>query len=427
MSNQIFRKEALEASGQIEDVQNSMRVTRSFTRIATGTVAAAILIAVGWSAIVDIPIHVKGHGLLVHDGGILVTTAPTAASGYVAEILVRKGDTVKKGETLARLRLTDREAELWKQQRELGLLKRNTEESQKLLGAETALKVATTKQSIAALDERITSLTTKHSWLLDRRIKLAGLQTKGVVSLETSTNARIAADAAEDALASARADRIRLQADLKSLQFAQKQKLMQDKLQIEQMESSLDAFKTALEQDAQILADVSGKLVGLNTQQDALVASGQPLFEIMPQSEGPLQAVVYVAEKDGKRLKGNNKALLTPANLPLDVHAQLVGKVVEVSSLPVTSQSLKHTIGDDILIERIVAKGPVFEVRIDLDRDAKSKNGYRWTSNSAADLPVDFGTPLRARVTTERTPLLAMAVPAFKRFFGETPDGWIGR
>ncbi len=427
MSNRIFRKEALEAAGQIEQVQTSMRVTRSFTRIAIGAVALAILAAIGWSAFVDIPIHVKGRGLLVQNGGILVTSAPSAASGYVAEILVKKGDMVEKGAPLARLRLTDRQAQLEKQQRELVLLKRNTAKSHKLLKSETAIQLTTSRQSIAALDERIASLTTKRNWLADRREKLSKLQTKGVVSLETLANARIAADAAEDALASAHADHIRLQSDLKKVLFAQEQKIMQDALQIDQMESALEASSTALKQDAEILAEGSGKVVQLNTQQGALVASGQSLFEIMPQSEGLLQAVVYVSEKDGKRLKDSNKALLTPANLPLDVHAQMIGKVVDVSTLPVTSQSLKHTIGDDILIERIVAEGPVFEVRIDLDQDAQTRNSYRWTSSSAAELPIGLGTPLSARVTTEKTPLLAMAVPALKRFFGDRPDDWTGR
>jgi len=322
--------------------------------------------------------------------------------------------------------MPDRESQLRKQQRELSLLKQNIRDRQKLLRSQTELKLATIRQRAAALDERLASLRAKQTWLLDRQGKLAGLQAKGIVSLEASTNARLAADAAEDAVSSAHSDRIRLEADIQTIKFEQEQTLLQDKLEIEQMQATLGAFQDALEEDAQILAASSGTLVRINTQQGTLVASGEPLFEIVPHSEGRLQAVVYVQEKDGKRLKGQDKALLTPANLPLDIHAQMIGKVIEVSALPVTTASLKHTIGDDSLIQRIVAQGPVYEVRVDLEADHKTKNGYRWTSDSAQGLDVGFGTPLSARVTTEKTPLLAMAIPALKRFFGEPSDQWAG-
>ncbi|PLW77147.1 NHLP bacteriocin system secretion protein [Cohaesibacter celericrescens] len=427
MAKNLFRKQAIEAAGRVDDIQRTMRVTRSATRMSTAAVAITICAVVVWSAMVDVPIHVEGNGLMVQSGGILITSAPAVSAGYVAYIDAQSGDSVKAGQVLARLDLTDQQTNLSKVERDLSLLKQNIELKEELIKADTDAKLANTQKRADALQERLGSLTAKRDWLRERQNKMIGLQTKGVVSLEAASNARLAADASEDALTSARAEQIGLKADAERIRSALEQQKLEDKLALAKLQAEYDAAKQTLDNDSKVVASVAGRIIRVNARSGVLVAAGEPLFEIMPQSDGPLKAMVYVPLSEGKRLRRHDKALLTPANMPLDMHAQLRGEVLDISSVPVTAESLKQSIGDDTLADHIAAQGPMFEVSIALDEDNKHKGGYQWTSDLAETISLSAGTPLSARVTVEKTPLLALALPAVKRFFGESPNKWSGR
>jgi len=62
-------------------------------------------------------------------------------------------------------------------------------------------------------------------------------------------------------------------------------------------------------------------------------------------------------------------------------------------------------------------------VRVALDA-LRGQQGYLWTSANASTVRLTPGTPLNAHVTVEHTPLLALAIPALKRFIGLTTEGW---
>ncbi|MCG8543071.1 MAG: hypothetical protein MJE12_02565, partial [Alphaproteobacteria bacterium] len=81
-----------------------------------------------------------------------------------------------------------------------------------------------------------------------------------------------------------------------------------------------------------------------------------------------------------------------------------------------SSSRLQYVLGDDALARQIDEAGPTFEVSLALETLAGG-SGYRWTTPRPPNVDLTPGTPLAGRVTVERTPLLALAVPALKRFF----------
>nr|WP_321462921.1 NHLP bacteriocin system secretion protein [uncultured Cohaesibacter sp.] len=427
MASTLFRKEALAAASKIETVPEAMRVTGSAIRISSILIALAIVLSIGWAMVVRVPIHVSGFGLLVAEDGVLISSAPSTSSGYVAKILVRKNQTVSQGTLLATLRLTDREAELHKQERELTLLKSSKKDREAILKSQTALKLATAEDGVAAQKERIRYLTSKRDWLLDRQKTLTGLHDKGIISQETLANAHLTADASEDALASAKSELIQQQTEIQTIKFAQANEILENKLEIERQEADLMATREAISKDSEITADITGEVVRINTHPGKLVSTGETLFEITPRTEGALKAVAFVPMDEGKRLKLDDRVLLTPSSLPSAMHAQMIGSVAEISPLPISKEALRQTVGDDGLIEMITAHGAVFEVWIDLPVSQNTGNGYLWTSNEASDLTISSGTSFSASITVEQRPLLALAIPALKRFLGEPTNLWAGR
>nr|WP_319485918.1 NHLP bacteriocin system secretion protein [uncultured Cohaesibacter sp.] len=427
MAKTLFRKEALAAASKMETVPEAMRVTGSVTRFSSVVIALAILLSIGWAMVVRVPIHVSGYGLLVAEDGVLISTVPSTSSGLVAKVLVHKNQVVSEGARLATLRLTDREAELHKQERELTLLKSSTSDKEALLKSQTARKLATAEDTVVAQEERISILKSRRDRLVERQKTLAGLQSKGVVSQETLVNAHFTADEAEDALASAKAELIQKQTEIQTIKFSQANEILENRLEIERQEADLAATKEAIDKDSEVLADIAGKVVRINTRPGALVSSGETLFEITPRTEGTLKAVAYISMDEGKRLKQDDEVLLTPSSLPIDLHAQMIGTVAGISPLPISREALKQSIGDDGLIEMITAKGAVFEVWIDLSPSKNTASGYLWTSKEAEGLTLSSGTSFSASIRIEQRPLLALAIPALKRFLGEATDSWAGR
>jgi hypothetical protein len=62
-----------------------------------------------------------------------------------------------------------------------------------------------------------------------------------------------------------------------------------------------------------------------------------------------------------------------------------------------------------------------------MERKTDGHAGYAWTGAPPPGVTLSPGTPLSADVTVERRPLLALAVPALKRFLHLEADDWTGR
>lgn len=430
MTKSFFRKEALQAATRVEDVQRTMRVSSGATRLTAAALATALAGAVTWSAFIDVPIHVEGNGVLVRGGGTLVTPVAASAAGYIAQIPVRPGQTVAPGDVLARLVLPEREAEVAKNTRMLKDLKRSAEHKARLREADARAETASFDRQTRALETRIAALSGKYDWLQKRLADLQKLQADGVVSKDAVSTARIAAGAAGDDLAAAQAERVALDMRREEAASARKRAALQDQLEIERVAADLAAARAILTAGSVIKADAGGVVTAINTRPGALVAPGAPVFEIMTgdaAATGRLEALAFVPLQAGKRLAADDRALVTPADLPVDRHDRLIARVAEVSDVPVSTDSLRTALGDDTLVEKVTASGPVFEVRLTFEPAGDDGAGYAWTTTRSPHIALTPGTPFEARVTVERRPLLALAVPAFKRFLHLPEDDWTGR
>jgi HlyD family secretion protein len=432
MAKSFFRQEALDAATRVDETQRTMRVSTAVTRLSAAALATALAGVVTWSAFVEVPIHVTGHGVLARSGETLVSPVRAASSGYVAEVLVKRGDTVAAGDVLLRLSQPERMAALKKAERILEVLSRNAERSEILRKQDAEAESRRHARQLIALGERIEALSSKKRWLDERQATLEQLHADGIVSLEMVSNARIAADVAENDLAAARAEQVALDVTREEAASERERAALSTRLEIERLQAEVAETRAGLEAGSTVTADAPGRVIGINTRPGALAAPGQPLLEILvdgPSGNDPdaLEAVVFVPLSQGKRLAADDRALLTPADLPLDRHDRLLARVISVSEVPASSQALQFALGDDTLAEKISAGGPTFEVRLAMERKTDGHAGYAWTGAPPPGVTLSPGTPLSADVTVERRPLLALAVPALKRFLHLEADDWTGR
>jgi NHLM bacteriocin system secretion protein len=428
MSESFYRKQALDAAATMQDIQRTMRVTRTMTRVTSSVLATALALAVTWSGFVKVPLHVQSHGVLVSANDVLLSQITPLAAGYVSHINVRKNSMVKKGDVLAVLTMPDRLIEVRKAERALESARLNIENKRSLREADAKVQNANFQKQLDALEERIATLKRKQGWLVERSDNLSDLSQKGYVAQDMLTNARIASEAAGNELADAYAQRVSLRAQQDEAETARQREELADEFQLIQLRQELEATKSALKADSTIIADVEGRVANINTRPGALASPGQALFEIIPhQGNEPMkvEAITFVPLDKGKRLKAGDQALVTPSDLPEDVHDKLVAKVKSVSDVPMSSTALQNLLGDDALVQTVTSKGPVFEVRLVFEHGGKTD--YQWTSQNSPQIDLTPGTPMSAQITMERTPLLALAIPAVKQMLGLKADNWTGR
>src|SRR5262245_10517311 len=101
MNDRIFRKVALDRLASPEHLDQLLPVVdrRGVLALACGLLAIA---AVGvWSVTGSISQTVSGTGILVNGGGVL-EVVPTAG-GRITEMTARVGDTIAKGQVVARM------------------------------------------------------------------------------------------------------------------------------------------------------------------------------------------------------------------------------------------------------------------------------------------------------------------------------------
>ena len=120
-------------------------------------------------------------------------------------------------------------------------------------------------------------------------------------------------------------------------------------------------------------------------------------------SEDPLEGLIYVDAHIGKRIEEGMNVHVSPSTYAPEEVGVMVGTVRSVADFPSNLEAMGRRIGNEelALAFQQEAGGFPLEVHVQLQPNAKSGNGYQWTSPSGEDLHITEGTPLRAGVLLE--------------------------
>ncbi|MBL6430401.1 MAG: hypothetical protein HPM95_00855 [Alphaproteobacteria bacterium] len=113
------------------------------------------------------------------------------------------------------------------------------------------------------------------------------------------SNARIAADVAEDDLAAARAAQVALDVAREEAASERERAALSTRLELERLQAEVAEIRAGLEAGSTVTADAPGRVIAINTRPGALAAPGQPLLEILVDGTSgvdpdALEAVVFV-------------------------------------------------------------------------------------------------------------------------------------
>ena len=401
--------------------RSTLRLRSLGPRQQLGLVLAVMGGAVGaWAAFWLVPTEVVGKGVLLlpDNAGLL----DARAAGQVRRLPVRVGERVKRGQVLVELYLPVLEKELEQQGANLRELERqnralNERDRLRLATEQTSVDTAMAKlqadrQRYGSLRDTYASKLKRLEWLTRREV-VAPLSSEVVSTEQGLTTAGVNLD-------QVRIEQKKVLTAYQQVKLAIETEALQRRYAIDDLRRRIRVTEARLAYEGQLHADRDGELLDLQVIPGQSVAVGQRLGTIGRLPTGlPLRAVSYFAPADARRLRVGMPVEVVPQWNQRGRFGGIVGKVRQVNTLPATEEDISTTIGNPQLAKALVESGPVMRTLIELERDPRSHDGFRWTLSNGSDVfPVREGLTVESHAYVEwRTPL-SYVLPGLRSITG---------
>ena len=377
-----------------------------------------------WALLWPVPTEVIGQGVLLYPGTAGLLNA--RAGGQVKELKVAVGDQVRAGQVLLVLHLPVLQRQLQQQAGNLAQLERQNQE----LDARDAVRLATARDRRDTALAKLAGDRTRYGrlqatyatklkrleWLAQREV-VAPLAAEVVAAEQGLTNAGVALDGVVINEKDAQNDYQKVKLELQT-------EALQRRFRIADLRRELQVSRARLAFDGKVVSEREGVVLDLQVIPGQTVALGQRLGTLgrvdSPDGTSPsLRAVAYFAPADARRL---------PVGLPVEVVPQwnqrgrfggIAGTVRRVFTLPATPDDIATTTGNPQLAEALTKDGPVLRSDITLERDRRSRDGFRWTlSRGSAIFPVREGLTVSTHAYVEWRSPVSYLMPGLRSLTG---------
>ncbi len=378
--------------------------------LALGGVAAGVIAAIGWSFAGEIPSKVTGNCIFATAGGLV--ELPALAAGRVADVSVKPGDRIRKGDTLVMIAQPDLEERI-----------RRARARQEELGSRTRNLSSLSRRGVELSDDVLR----QRSEFLKQQIALAQSRVRIATDQHASARQLLADElvtrrAIEDAERELRAAEIAVR-DL-SRQFSDIERTRTDTLKRESDERSsaelelsearreLAALESEKVRNTAVVSAFEGRVIEVKVGKGMLISRDTPLISIERSGGEGLHVVMFVPAGDGKKIELGAEAQLVPAVVRREEHGHVLGKVSFVSDYPATPKALLSVLGSEELVRDLASVAAPYEIHISLERDA---GALRWSRKAAERPELGSGTLCRGEIIVRRERPIGLAIPALKR------------
>ncbi|MGY3604197.1 MULTISPECIES: NHLP bacteriocin system secretion protein [unclassified Bradyrhizobium] len=415
MTTTLFRKEALDGLVGPEQLDEMVRVTSPLGWVALSTALVIVGGCLGWSIFGSYRTTVSGQGLLVPAGGAFVSVyAPKA--GWL-DSYRQRGDTVKKGELLARLSAPEDAARIADVDDRVNQLTTQRAALAALLNDHIEKETVAARRKREALQETIDlgeARVRELNVLLEQR---EFLQSKGLTPSERVIEARERLFAARESISRARTELLSLDASLLSLRRQSDQELAAMDRQLRDAEGQRAQTHLSENLATTIVARGDGIITTNEAGDHALVSAGQKLMVI--EQGGPrLDALLYVPADSGKEVKLGMQVRLSPSVAKKEEYGTLVGTVVQVDESPENEAALAQRLGNPDLARLFTKAGPPLQLVVRINPGAHGPDSYAWTSKRGEQIALTSTTLLEGQVTVKSGNPIELFIPALRRFVG---------
>ncbi|MBI3862615.1 MAG: NHLP bacteriocin system secretion protein [Planctomycetia bacterium] len=473
MAREIFRKEALDQLASPEGLDRPWSLVPARAWVSLAALSALVGGALVWSILGRIPETVAGAGVLINPGRVRSLQSPYG--GQIVELSTRVGQHVNKGDMLAVVNQSELRQALQQAKVRMKELER-VDQSQRRLEADRSEKESSLRMTQQeSLNQGLLELESIGSRMIERNQELLAAQLAGLKKTREEVSglhqelagqlARFRALetkrlATSDAVIAAGAEVVRsdiqlAEMDLKTFEFALKDLEIQQldaqrrtrqvelkselrRVALEAVRAELDRSQSEALRESQIMdqrdriatiekqldeqgmirSPVSGRVVELAVNLGQVIGPGSRCGAVEADDEDAelgLRNLVYLPLSSGKRLNPGLKVRVTPTTVQRERYGGILGKVTRVSPYPVTEESATAIVGNPEIVKALAQPGGMIEVEVELERDANSFSGFRWTS-AGPKLKFSAGTTTATRITVEERAPITFVLPILNRF-----------
>jgi len=382
--------------------------------VAVGGLVVAVLV---WSVVGEIPTKVKGQGILIRPSGVMRVVA--TGDGQVETIRIRSGDRVKKGEVVATLIQPVLDEQIASTKRRISYLAEEIDKIQKTFSSEESSEKEFLVRQRAALEARIRTSKNKQSYYKTRLAKDEELLKQGLVTEETVYQSRLELSRAEDEILSYRSQ-------MEQLEFRREEELSDEEetltnllQQRYSLEAELREYEARLNRSRQIISSHKGEVMDVSVVAGNEVRTGDTLLRIEEDGNSDeLLLVFYLPPQQGKRVKPEMRADISPSTARKEKWGVMIGDVTNVSDFPTTMASMESILDDPLLAREFAGKTAPLQAFAALRSDPKDPSGYQWTSSPGPDLRVTAGTICQVEIVVKRQKPITLAIPAIRKWLG---------
>ena len=417
MAGISFRKEALDHLTSPEQLDRTVPILRPLDWLI-GVAFLVMFSALGvWSVVGELTKRVPATGLLINSEG-RIFDAMAVSGGVLGDIKIGIGDVVEKGQIIGDILQSEvqqqfniAEEALQRRRAEFGEVEEQllTEDE---ISKDFYDKQAKRLQEQVSLAQKVVSTSRKQ--LEDYR-----------TLLESQSGTRAGLRAQQQAYDQAVANLSRLNDQLEQRekqeldrQHNARTRMTRAKEAVIAAEDRIAELEVRLSDSTAVKSPVRGRIIEFKANPGSSLRPGLSVASIETLGE-TLEMIGYVPPQHSGKVKVGQEVLVGVGTGDDASGSRMIGKVRHVSEFPVSEQGIMVQLQNAALARSLIQVGAPYEVRISLDRDERSANGYAWTSKKGRQKEkITSGIFCNAKIVHDKVKPISMVVPLTKEFFG---------
>lgn len=413
----IFRETALKKLRDPEQLDSALTLASPkgwLALAAIGVVIAAVLI---WAFVGTLPFQVQGLGILLRKGGVVFTVNAPSGGGTVSAIQVRVGDNVVTGQGVLTLTMPALEKQIEEAKRNLADLRSRYQRQSGFTQRDIARRKKNVESQVQALNEKITT-TTQLQDFYDSLAKTEknDLQ-KGYVTRQQYETTLSNLYSATQSIRDYRNQISQILTGQTEYENQLLRTLAELEEQVIEAEGQVQVLETSLVTEAVIPSPTDGTVTEVAVQLGDVVVANQ-VVALIEQGGGELQLYGYFPVGQAKRVSAGMLANVTPTSVESDIYGSIRGSVTEVGALAETAEGVQSIVGNESVVQQIMAAGPPIQIVVSLERDPATVSGLKWSSSVGPPIPITPGTMANVRVTVRNDRPVDLVVPIYETWVG---------
>jgi HlyD family secretion protein len=417
-NNQIFRRVSLERLSSPEQLDTLMRVTSPKGWVALLALCGLVVVAIGWGIFGSIPSKVNGTCILIRPGGVSEIVAPGA--GRIADISVDVGDSVREGQMVARIERHDALDQIKGVEAKLHELKAQESKLKTLNALSEQQQAAYLRASEKNLNNRIRT-GEEHLRTLEAKIQTqAKLLEQGLITRQAWLATKLEYANMKQDVDNNRNEILKIGVNRIDSRKQIDNELTSIGIQISETSRDLASQMRNANESTLVHSPFNGRVLEIRLSENTLVSAGTPILTIeqIGKSVNDLEAHVYIAPLDGKKVKTNMDVQISPSTVKREEFGVMLGKVRTVADFPSTTQGMMRILKNDQLVQQLAAGAAPIAVEADLIPSADTMSGYKWSSPKGPETSIESGTLCSATITVKKQRPISLVIPILREQLG---------